>query len=115
MGPLEKEVMELKANLRELEVHVNKIPQLETCTNELKSEIRQLDQRMDNGEKETIEIKSDIKSTNRRVDGLEDTLKEISDNTKWIKRTITKAGITTMFSLIAMVIVGFVTFYLKSL
>lgn len=115
MGPVEKELMELKATVRELEVHVNKIGPLEACATELKANVRELDQRMDNGEKEVIEIKSDVKITNRRVDGLESTLKEISDNTKWIKRTITKAGVSAVFSLIVVVVIGLATFYIKSL
>lgn len=102
MGPVEKELMDLKVLVeREL--------------SDVKGCYRELDVRMDNQEKETIQIKADIKSTNTRVDGLEGTLKEISDNTKWIKRTITKAGISAGFTFLVAIVIGLVTFYIKSL
>lgn len=91
MEPIEKEVMELKVLVKELDI------------------------RMDTQEKEMIQVKADQKSTDRRVDGLEDTLKEISDNTKWIKRTITKGGISAGFTLLVAIVVGLVTFYINSL
>jgi chromosome segregation ATPase len=61
-------------------------------------------------EKEIIEIKSDIKSMKKDIEDLKrndalqdqqigsikDTLGEISENTKWIKRAIISAIITTL-------------------
>jgi hypothetical protein len=91
MGPTEKELMDIKVLVKELDV------------------------RMDNQEKEMITVKAEIKSTNTRVDGLELTLKEISDNTKWIKRTITKAGISAGFTLAVAMLIALVTFYFRSI
>jgi septal ring factor EnvC (AmiA/AmiB activator) len=102
MEPVEKELVNLKVLVeREL--------------SDIKGCYREMDVRMDNQEKETIQIKADIKSTNTRVDSLEGMLKEITDNTKWIKRAITKGAISFIFGIVSVVIIGLVTFYIKSL
>jgi replicative DNA helicase len=102
MEPIEKELSDFKVFVaRELE--------------EVKGCYKELDKRQDGTEREIVEIKANARRTDERVDGLESTLKEISDNTKWIKRTITKAGISAGFTLLVAVIIGLVTFYINSL
>jgi chromosome segregation ATPase len=65
---------------------------------------------VDHTEKEIIEMKSDIKDMKKDIEALKrndalqdqqigsikDTLSEISENTKWIKRAIISAIITTL-------------------
>jgi septal ring factor EnvC (AmiA/AmiB activator) len=102
MEPIEKELSDFKVLVaKEIE--------------ELKGCYKELDKRQDGTEREMVEVKGSIRRTDERVDGLESTLKEISENTKWIKRTITKAGISAGFTLLVAVIIGLVTFYISSL
>jgi replicative DNA helicase len=102
MEPIEKDLSEFKVFVaRELE--------------EIKGCYKEVDKRQDGAEREIFEIKANARRTNERVDGLESTLKEISDNTKWIKRTITKAGIAAGFTLLVAAVIGLVTFYINSL
>lgn len=81
----------------------------------LRNAVEKLDHRMDQRERETLLMQAEIKSTNTRVDNIEKVLSDINENTKWIKRTMTKAGIGAIFSLIVAGAIGLIAFYFKSL
>lgn len=102
MEPIERTLYEFKESVN------REMGELKMCQQKHET-------RLNGHDKEFLTIKGEIRFVNTRLDTLTETLKEITDNTKWIKRAITKGAISFVFGIISVILVGLVTFYITNM